>query len=190
MTLTALFNPFTRIDGFSALLCGCTLMLLTAAIAAPSGIHFGGTLTIQVVGVRHLTFGLVFSLLLLGWLNAATFFYIAGLFFFKSKIRAVDMYGTFALARAPLLVAALFALLLGMGNIDVKPGQMPMEFWIFAVIYFACAMWVIVLCYNAFAVLANVKSKRLFAAVLIVSEIADAIVRLTFAYLFVIPAQA
>ena len=186
MNLAVLFKPFarplTRIAGFSALLGGCTIMLLTAAIAAPSGVYFGGTLTLQVAG-GQLPFGLVFSLLLLGWLTTATFFYIAGLRFSQSNIRAVDVYGMFALARAPLLIAALFALLLGLGNLDLQPRQMPMEFWIFVAIGFPILIWVVALSYNAFVVSANMKSTGLFATILIVSEIVAAILSILFRWL-------
>jgi hypothetical protein len=175
MKFVNLLYPFTLITGFPALLCGCGIMLLTAVIAAPNGVYFGGTISIQVVGKLQLPFVDVVSRLILGWLTAATFFYIAGLRFSQSKIRAVDVYGAFALAKAPLLIAALSALLLGLGNLDMEPGQVPTEFWVFFAIALAVVIWVVVLSYNAFATLTNMKNKRLFAVVLIVSEIVAAI---------------
>jgi len=180
MNLAVLLNPFTRVAGFPALLCGCGIMLISAAIAAPSGIYFGGTLSIQVVGQLQLPFGEVLLRLFLGWLTVATFLYIVGSRFSQSKIRIIDVYGTFALARTPLLIAALFALLLGVGNIDPQPRQMPMEFWVFAAITLPVVIWVVVLSYNAFVVSTNVKSKWLFAAVLIVSDIVAAILSILF----------
>ena len=167
MSLQTLLNPFTRIAGFSALLYGCFFMLLTAAIAAPCGVNFVGSLNIHVA--RPMPFMLIFSLLILGWLVAATCFYIAGLLFSPSKIRAVDVFGTFALARTPFLMAALSGLLPGLANFD--PLQPPPVFWVFAAIALLVDIWVVILSYNAFAVSANVKSKWLFTGVFVVSEI-------------------
>ena len=169
MNFAILLNPFTRIAGFSALFYGCVIMLLTTAIAAPCGVNFVGSLNIHVA--QPLPFILIFSLLILGWLTAASCFYIAGVFVSKSKIRAIDVFGTFALARAPFLIAALCGLLPGLVNLDPQQKQMPMEFWVFAAVALLVDIWVVVLSYNAFAVSTNVKSKWLFAAILVVSEI-------------------
>ena len=96
MNFALLLNPFTRIAGFTALLYGCVLMFLIAAIAAPCGVNFVGSLNIHVA--KPMPFTLIFSLLILGWLIAATFFFCAGLRCSNSKIRAIDVFGTFALA--------------------------------------------------------------------------------------------
>jgi len=169
MPSDTLLNPFTRIAGFSALFYGCVIMLLTAAIAAPCGVNFVGSLNIHVA--QPLPFELIFALLIFGWLTAATCFYIAGVFISQSNIRAVDVYGTFALARAPFLIAALGGLLPGLVNLDPLQKQMPMEVWVFAAVALLVDIWVVILSYNAFAVSTNVKSKWLFTAVFIVSEI-------------------
>jgi hypothetical protein len=116
-------------------------------------------------------FMLIFSLLILGWLVAATCFYIAGLLFSPSKIRAVDIYGTFALARAPFLIAAPFGLLPGLWNLDPQQAQMPPTLFVFGIIALLVDIWVVILSYNAVAVSANVKNKWLFTAVFIISEI-------------------
>ena len=169
MSIHTLLNPFTRIAGFSALCYGCLLMFLTAAIAAPCGVNFASSLNIHVA--RPMPFMPIFSLLILGWLCAATVFYFAGLLFSPSKIRAVDIYGTFALARAPFLIAAPFGLLPGLWNLDPLQTQMPPTFWIFATIALLVDIWVVILSYNAFAVSANVKNKWFFTAIFIISEI-------------------
>ena len=169
MSIHTLLNPFTRIAGFSALCYGCLLMFLTAAIAAPCGVNFASSLNIHVA--RPMPFMPIFSLLILGWLCAATVFYFAGLLFSPSKIRAVDIYGTFALARAPFLIAAPFGLLPGLWNLDPLQTQMPPTFWIFVAIALLVDIWIVILSYNAFAVSANMKNKWLFTAVFIISEV-------------------
>jgi len=177
MSLHTLLNPFTRIAGYPALLYGCVFMVLTAAIAAPCGVNFVGSLGIKVA--RPMPFELIFALIVFGWLNAATCFYIAGVLFSQSKIRAVDVYGTFALAKAPLLIAAPLGLLPGLRNIDpqlfLRPDQIPIEIIvsliIVTIVSLCVIIWVVVWSYNAFAVSANVKNKWLFTGIFIVSEI-------------------
>jgi hypothetical protein len=121
---------------------------------------------------------LIFAWLFLGWLNAAVFFYVAGFLFSKSKIRVIDVFGTLALAKAPLLIVAPLGLLPGLWNLDpqqLEAGQMQMEviasLTIFGIVCLLVDILVVVWSYNAFAVSVNVKSKWLFTAVLIVSEI-------------------
>ena len=168
-----LLNPFNRIAGFTALGYGCLAMLLTAAIAAPGGGYFVGSLNIKFG--QPLPFSLVFALLLLGWLTVSACFYIAGVLFSKSKIRVIDVFGTFALARAPFLFAAPLGLLLGLGNIDpqtlLQQAQMPTPLIIGIAGCVFVAIWVVVWSYYAFAVSTNVKNKWLFTSIFIVSEI-------------------
>ena len=172
-----LFNPFTRIAGFSALYYGCLFMLLTAVIAAPCGVNFVGSLNIHVA--QPMPFALIFSWLVVGWLNAAVFFHAAGLIFSKSTIRTVDVFGTLALARAPFLIAAPFGLLPGLWDFDpqaLQAGQIPPEaavsLNIATIVFLLVDVCVVVWSYGAFAVSTNVKSKWLFAAVLLASETA------------------
>ena len=172
MFLQTLLNPFTRLAGFSALFYGGLGMLLTAMIAAPSGVNFVGSLNIHVA--RPMPFGLIFGLLVLGWLNATFFFFAAGMFFSKSNIRLIDVGGTLALARVPFLIAAPFGLLPGLWNLNPLqpiPAEAAISLAIAGIVFWLVDIWVVVWSYNAFAVSANVKSKRLFAAVLIASEI-------------------
>ncbi len=172
-----LFNPFTRIAGFPALLLGVLVMLLTAAVAAPCGVNFVGSLNIHVG--QPAPFGIIFTLLVAGWLIAAACFLVAGKIGSPSKIRAVDIFGTLALARAPFLVAAPFGLLPGLQNLDpqlfAQPEKISPEIvtslTVASLVFLLIDIWVVIGSYNAFAVSANVKSKGLFAAVLIVSEI-------------------
>jgi len=95
MFLQTLLNPFNRVAGFPALFYGCVFMVLTATVAAPCGVNFVGSLNIHVA--RPMPFGLIFGLLLFGWVNVSCCFYVAGMLFSKSRIRMVDVYGTLAL---------------------------------------------------------------------------------------------
>ncbi len=177
MSFRTLLNPFTRIAGWPALLLGCLIMLLTAAIAAPSGVNFIGSLNIHVA--RATPFGIILALLVFGWLNASVFFYVAGLLLSPSKVRAVDIFGTLALARAPFLLAAPMGLLPGLGKLEPQmfeqPEQLPTAMFVsmiaVTVVFLLVDIWVVIWSYNAFAVSANLRNKWLFPAVLVVSEI-------------------
>ncbi len=177
MSFRTLLNPFTRIAGGSALLLGCLIMLLTAAIAAPCGVNFVGSLNIHVA--RATPFGIILMLLVFGWLNASVFFYIAGRLLSPSKIRAIDIFGTLALARAPFLLAAPMGLLPGWEKLEPQvfeqPEQLPTAMLVSmiaaTVVFLLVDIWVVIWSYNAFAVSANLRNKWLFPAVLVVSEI-------------------
>lgn len=177
MSLSILLNPFTRIAGVKALLLGGFLMLLTAAIAAPCGVNFVGALNIHVN--RPTPFWIIFGLIILGWLTASFCFFVAGKILSKSSIRAIDIFGTLALARAPQLVAAPFGLLPGLWSLDPKiieqpdsiPAPVLTSIIVVSLVFLAVDIAVVILSYNAFAVSANVKNKGVFAVVLILSEL-------------------
>ena len=167
-----LLNPFNRIAGFTALGYGCIAMFLTAVIAAPCGTNFVGSLNIHAA--QPMPFSLIFFLILLGWLIAAACFCIAGMLFSMSKFRTIDVFGTFALARAPFLLAAPLGLLFGRGNIDpqaLQQAQITVSTIIGGTVCLFVVIWVVILSYNAFAVSANVQHKWLFTGVFIMSEI-------------------
>ena len=99
-----LFNPFIRIAGLRSLVIGLAGIVAAGVVAAGAGMHFDGLLDVHagnevalwVPVVEGLVNWAVFTLLLL----------LVALLFSKSAVRLVDIAGTQALARMPLLPVA------------------------------------------------------------------------------------
>ena len=99
-----LFNPFIRIAGTRSLVIGLAGIVVAGLLAAGAGIHFDGLLDVHagdevalwVPVAEGLVNWAVFTLLLL----------LVALLFSKSAVRLVDIAGTQAMARMPLLPVA------------------------------------------------------------------------------------
>lgn len=104
---TILFNPFYYWAGGAALSLGLGLMLLTAVVGFFATAHVDGVLDFHVG--RPAPSWLFFAEGAVAWLALSVPLYIAGRLLSRSRnLRAIDVFGTQALARAPYLVAALF----------------------------------------------------------------------------------
>ncbi len=100
-------NPFEKIAGARALALGLLVLLLAATACHYSGFLFDALLHIGYAGQLHWAVNLLAQGFI--WLVPATFFLVAGVILSTSKIRPIDVYGTTALAQAPLLVSLLCA---------------------------------------------------------------------------------
>jgi hypothetical protein len=103
-----MFNPFIYIAGWKALLIGVIAILITGHIGSYSNTHFDGVLDVHS-GWRapqwfFLTAGLI------DWLCMGTIFWIIGRVVVKKPFRAIDVFGTQALARWPVVFTALATL--------------------------------------------------------------------------------
>jgi len=99
---TWLFRPFDRIAGGAALGMGLVIMGVTAVLATSAGLHTDG--------VIDLHFGPpvpVWVLLaqgLINWLCLGLVLYGLGRWLSTTRFRAIDLFGTQALARWPMLI--------------------------------------------------------------------------------------
>jgi len=101
----AWYNPFTYIAGFKALWVGLLIILLTSVAGQFSGAVFPGVIDSKIGWEgdfwRHLSYSLI------AWLCMVIVLYPMALLLSGSRVRLVDIAGTQALARLPMLVAAL-----------------------------------------------------------------------------------
>ena len=107
---TALFNPFYYIAGGWSLVLGLGIIILTGVVASPGAMHFDGIIDIHAGPAlpRWVFVGEG----LIDWLVFGGLLYITGRLMSRTgKLRALDVFGTQALARAPLLLCALLVLL-------------------------------------------------------------------------------
>jgi hypothetical protein len=171
-TLKLLFNPFERIAGWPALFWGFGSIVLATFLSFYTQFHCHGLLhygpapnnTFLCYAVEHLVI----------WLTPAVLFYVGGLIFSTSKIRAVDVFGTTAFASIPLVFTVLFFMLpplqkmtdllsradlqslLLMEQIHLLAGAL---FALFGLIF---VIWMLIWFFHALRVSCNLKSHKLW----------------------------
>jgi hypothetical protein len=103
---TWLFRPFTRIAGGPALTAGLVVVIITAGLATAGGMVTDGVLDL------HFAEGIAFwqnlAMGLLNWLILAGVLLIIGRMVSKTRFRVIDLFGTQALARWPLLLGVAY----------------------------------------------------------------------------------
>jgi len=161
-----LINPFERIAGWQALFIGLIAMALTAVIGKINNIAFDGVLDIHA---GTFSFIASFAIQVVNLLSVFLTMWIAGICFSKTKVRAIDIAGTMALARAPMLLLSVICFLpiVPAGLYDIP------RMIIFSIICVSFIVWMIALMYNAYTVschLKGVKAVVSFIGALLVAE--------------------
>ena len=182
MTLARwLFNPFVRIAGWASLAAGLTGIVAAGLAAAAAGFRFDGLLDMHHVG--NVPIYLPIAEGLINWISiVAVSALIARLLGGGSRVRLLDVAGTLALARAPLVLAALictvpwirdsldFDVILQSPNlISLVAGML-----VGVLAILACFAWMIALMWKAFSISANMTGERgagLFIAALVAGEL-------------------
>lgn len=188
---TALFNPFHHLAGGLALALGLAILLLTAVVGFFGTAHVDGVLDFHAGRPAPLSLFLIEGAV--AWLALAVPLYVAGRLLSRSRrLRAIDVFGTQALARAPYLLAALFtllppvqsmlaklreAVLLGGARPPINTVLGSGEFTVFVAMSVLSALlmaWMIVLMYRAYATSCNIEGTRAvvsFVLALVVGEV-------------------
>ena len=167
------FNPFERIAGWQALVVGVFVMALTAVFGKFNNVAFDGVLDVH----RWAPFGfsVAFAMQAVNFLVLFLTMWLAGVCFSKSKVRAIDVAGTTALARTPMLLLAIICFL------PIAPAHnhdMP-RVVVFSIIVILFIVWMVALMYNAYSVSCNLKGGRAvgsFIGALLAAEIVSKIV--------------
>ena len=168
-----IYNPFERIAGWSALLIGVAVMALTAVIGKINHVAFDGVIDVHTGA--SFGFSASFAMQAIDFLALFLTMWIAGVCFSKSKLRVIDIAGTMALARVPMLLLAAICFL------PVAPVEIYdiSQIIIFGVICFPFLVWMIALMYNAYTVSCNLKGGKAvisFIGALLVAEIISKLV--------------
>lgn len=195
----AWYNPFLYIAGGKALLVGLLIILLTSVAGSFSGVWFPGVIDIKIGFQGPVTVHLAASVV--AWLAITLVLYVIALLLSPSRVRLLDIAGTQALARVPLLLASLtgfsgiiqkathYWLYLAAASlqgiipaVEAPARLMPWE-WTLAIslmlLQLALLVWMIALMYNGYRVSANLRGMRaglsfalgLFAAQIITNVI-------------------
>lgn len=166
----SLTNPFKYIAGGKALIWGLTAMLITAFTARYSNARFDGAIDMHVAPGGTWTLHLLEPLI--DWACVVFTFFLAGRIVSASRVRLIDIAGTTALSRAPLILVALVTFL---QRDEVKSiNDLTAAFWIVALISLGAIVWMVILLYHAFTVSANLKGTKAavsFTIALIAAEI-------------------
>jgi hypothetical protein len=183
-SITLLFNPFFYIAGFQALGLGLGAIFLAGLIGSCGHTHFDGVLDMHIGAPAQLWFFLAEGII--DWLCLGVVLWICGKIISQSAFRAVDLFGTQALARWPAIVMSMLVLpkafqrfcdelmaQLRQGKFDINRGDAIVFFaLVIALIPFLC--WMVALMYKSFSVSCNVKGGKAigtFIAGLLVAEI-------------------
>lgn len=159
MKAQRLLNPFNHIAGARALLYGLAVIVVTSVLAYFKGLHFDGTLDVHFGSKQNLLYHFTEQLSIV-ICNSAVF-YCCGLVVSRSRIRLVDIAGTMALSRWPMLLVALVALL-PIEQPVISQQEFHIDPWFFfqAFLMLVCTVWMVILMYHAYVVSTNAKRPK------------------------------
>jgi len=176
-----LFNPFIRIAGLRSLLLGWTAMLLTAAIAYFSHCHFDGVLDAHV-GPGGEPAWVYLLEPALSWSCAVIVFYIAAVAVAPSGVRFIDIAGTMALSRWPMLFVALLCFI--PAPLPEEPSKIRPSLIFLGLAMLVFAIWMIALMYNAYSVSSGAKGTKRLVSFIIALVVAEALSKVLYYLLF------
>ena len=168
-------NPFIRIAGGQALIWGFLGLIVSTLLCWISGYHYHGLL--HFGPAPNPAWWCYLAEHLIVWLIPALLFYLGGLFLSHSRIRVIDVLGTFLFAQLPLLGMNLISLLPAMRmmsqmNMNMSPEEMLAQpYFILAMILTLLGLPFLILTliwmFNALKVSCNLKQWKLWTVALI-----------------------
>jgi len=157
---TWLFNPFKYIAGVKALVIGVILMLFSSFLSHKLNIRFDGVIDLHYW--RKTTLNMCMKDIFISYGFISLLFYIVS-FLPKIKARAIDIFGTIAIANYPMILILLIAHFIKLA---------PLLIIIFIMVF--TTIWRIVLFYNAIKTSFGIKGTNLntlFIIIFIIAEI-------------------
>lgn len=174
-----IYNPFTRLAGWSAMVLGLLAALLMSIVGTYSQVVFDG-----VIDVHFQSTDLLKSLSLVGISLASLVlvFWLAGLIVAK-PFRFIDLAGTLTLAKAPFLIMALAGFLVTPPDLESvlanpmiivqNPGFMGV-----LILSLPVMVWSVVLMHNAYRVSCGLKGRTLTISFIVALFVAEAVSKL------------
>ena len=182
-----LFNPFIRIAGGQALAIGLTVIVVSGLVASVAGVHFDGVLDFHP-GYR-VAYWVPIVEGLVNWAVIAGLLVLVSILVGRRTVRPIDIAGTQAMARFPLLLATLACVppsvrreheelvsALAQGRLMLPQGW---EFVVVGLVTTVCSIWMVWLMWKGFSVSCNQHGGRavaIFAAVVVAAEAASKLV--------------
>jgi len=183
---TWLFNPFVYITGWEAMFNGILIIAVTGYIGSRSNTHFDGVLDTHT-GMPGPLWGFLAEGLI-AWLCMAIVLWAFGKCISKTAFRTIDLFGTQAVARCPMLITSLACLLPPYTRFTEyiiqafagTAGEVPFQITdavVFGTVVTAMVIilcWAVYLMYRSYSVSCNIsggKAIGTFIAGIILSEI-------------------
>lgn len=180
-----LFNPFAYIAGGQALIAGLIGILAAGLLGSLGHVHFDGVLDMHIGAGAPLWFFIAEGFV--DWLCLAILLLIAGLLLKGRSFRAIDVLGTQALARWPMLLSAAVGILPANQRVLAELMKMaqnpnhPLALPVADTVVFALAMivslvmivWMVMLMYQAYTVSCNLKGAKAVVSFIVVLLIAE-----------------
>ncbi len=201
-TTQLLFSPFHRIAGGGALVSGMVGIGLAGLIGSAQGLHFDGVLDVHVGKKAP---GWVFVVEgFISWLSLALLLLVAGRLLSRTAFRSIDLLGTQALARWPMVLTALACSAPGFHRyshavmqslVGLKPGQVPsmpafgadgIVFGLVTLLILACTGWMVLLMWKSFSHCCNVRGGKAVGLFIITLLLAEALSKLLIGRLFLL----
>lgn len=183
-----IFRPFRFIAGGKALIFGILVMFLLVGLCYLSGTIFNGVFDVHYICEQSTVLEHIYCIFGV-YIVTVIIFYITALLASGKNIRIIDIAGTLALAKIPLIITALTGFisvskaLCGI-DLDLSPENMQqimpiiLKMLPLLIICIIMSVWYIVLMYNGYSVSANVSDTKgvlTFIAALVVSEVLSAV---------------
>ncbi|MCL1867492.1 MAG: hypothetical protein FWF72_00865, partial [Paludibacter sp.] len=180
-----LFRPFQFIAGGKALIYGVLVMFALVGLCYLTDTVFDGALDSHYICEKSTILEQIYCVFGV-YIIMVIIFYITALIVSGKNVRLIDIAGTFALAKTPLIPVALMGFwslsksLCGIDLTDFSPDAIQQMMFIvlkmspMLIVSVAMLVWYIVLMYNGYSVSANVRGIKgvlTFIAALLVSEI-------------------
>lgn len=179
-----LFNPFVRIGGEQALAIGLGVIVVSGLVAAAGGVHFD-----RLLGFRagySVSWWVPVVEGLVNWSVISVLLVLVSLLVAPRTVRLVDIAGTQALARVPLLFGALACvpapvrdgireLVTAAVEGRMSMSMPPAAILVAGMFVGVCGIWMIWLMWKAFAVSCNQRGARavaIFVVAVIAGELA------------------
>lgn len=191
-----LFNPFSFVAGYQALLLGLGIMLISALLGFLGNTHFDGVLDVHKGLGTPLWF--FFTEGIIDWLSIAMPLFFFGLTISNSSVRMIDVFGTQALARWPYIVTCVVMLpeanqrvgayLVAKFGFAAAPAAINyMDIFIFGfaiIVGIFMAIWMVALMYKAYTVSCNIKGARAIVTFIVSLIGAEVLSKLSILLLF------
>ncbi len=181
-----IYNPFIKIAGQKALGYGFLIILLTSLLCYFSGTRLDGAIDVHFGETTSAA--IFFTDSLIAWLSTVIIFYPMAVILTRNQVRFIDIAGTFAFARFPMLLAPFLGFIMNTNkfheylnwkllNNGSEVAFQPFDFLVFVasvLITLLFVVWLIALLYNAYKVSTNLKAGTLtvsFIVGIILAEI-------------------
>ncbi|MCE5346191.1 MAG: hypothetical protein LLG13_07895 [Bacteroidales bacterium] len=167
-----IINPFKYVAGVTSFITGIIIISATAITGYFSKTHFP-----DIISVKTCPGFSIWYFFLQGfsnWIVLSLILYLIAVIFSKSSVRAVDIFGTQAVARFPYLIASfigfsdsinkfgqyiLWTYMQNGAPVDLSAPDVVIAI-ILMVLTLALTIWLVILMFNAFRVSANIKGSK------------------------------